>query len=236
MITKQREDDKNVNDLRLESGDKPMILLGGGDLNRAAFDEITAHGYPLVAADGGANALLDTDPVPDLIIGDLDSLADRAGWQDKTTVIEVSEQETTDFEKCLIATSAPLYLGFGFLGKRFDHSLAALHVLARYAGTKRIVLIGDNDIVFVPTAPFEAAREIGSRFSVYPIGQVTFEASTGLKYPLDGLTLAPGVAVGTSNEVTESPVRIVPDAASDGQYAVILPTEALPNIISDIAS
>ena len=225
-----------MNELRLQSGDKPVILIGGGDLNRPLFDEMTSRGYPLVAADGGANALSDGDPVPDLIIGDLDSLADRASWQDKTNVIEVSEQDTTDFEKCLIATSAPLYLGFGFLGKRFDHSLAALHVLAKYAGNKRIVLIGADDIVFVPANPFEATLEIGSRFSVYPVCPVTFEASSGLKYPLDGLTLAPGAAIGTSNEVIESPVRVVPAAASSGQYALVLPISALPKIISDIAS
>ncbi len=236
MIAMQSEERENVIENPTQSFDVPVILLGGGDLNRPLFDEMTALGYPLVAADGGANALGEQDPVPALIVGDLDSLEERSSWQAKTAVIDISEQETTDFEKCLYTTSAPLYLAFGFLGRRFDHSLAALHVLAKYAGRKNVVLISREDVVVVPGAPFEAGLKPGTRISIYPITPVAFEASDGLAYPLDGLTLSTGLAIGTSNEVVASPVKIVPSDAAKARYAVILPVSCLPSITGDVAS
>jgi len=225
-----------VIDKPAQSFDGPVILLGGGELNRELFAQTVAQGYPLVAADGGANALTPDDPTPELIIGDLDSLADRAGWEARTKVREIAEQDSTDFEKCLYATSAPLYLAFGFLGRRFDHSLAALHVLAKFAGTKNVVLIGQEDIVFVPGPTFEAELDVGTRFSVFPLTPVNFAHSDGLAYPLDGLTLAPDTVIGTSNEVSASSVKIVTDGVPDARYAVIMPANCLDLIATDVAS
>jgi len=214
----------------------PVILLGGGELNRELFDDMTARGYPLIAADGGANVLTDDDPTPDLILGDLDSLENRAAWQAKTQVREIAEQDTTDFEKCLYATTAPWYFCFGFLGHRFDHSLATLHTLAKYAGQKAAVVIGRDDFMLVPDGPFSADLNVGDRVSIYPVTPVSFAASSGLAYPLDGLTLSPGVAIGTSNTVTQSAVSIAPMAADHGRYAVILPNSRLNAVTGVVAS
>ncbi len=223
-------------DAPAQSYDDPVILLGGGELNRELFAQTVAHGYPLVAADGGANALTPDDPTPDLIIGDLDSLEGRADWEARTKVHEIAEQDSTDFEKCLYATAAPLYLAFGFLGRRFDHSLAALHVLAKFAETKNVVLIGQQDLVVAPGPNFVAELDVGTRFSVFPLTPVSFAHSDGLAYPLDGLTLAPGTVIGTSNKVSASTVTIATDGAPQARYAVILPANCLTNITSNVAS
>ena len=73
----------------------PVILIGGGDVNSQMVADYASCGWRVVCADGGANQLQGGSLVPDLIIGDLDSLSDAEYWRTQTTVLELSEQDTT---------------------------------------------------------------------------------------------------------------------------------------------
>jgi thiamine pyrophosphokinase len=176
-----------------------VMLVGGGDVDDGALSlarERTGH---VVAADGGANALAGLGLSADAVIGDLDSLEDRAGWEARgTPVLHLSEQDTTDFEKCLYATEAPFYLGVGFTGRRFDHTLAALHALLRWP-FKRVVLIGAEDAIFLPPLHWQARLAEGARVSFFPLRPVMGLDSEGLEWPIHGLGFAPGERIGTSN-------------------------------------
>ena len=108
------------------SYDTPVILLGGGDINWPVLQHYVDLSFPIVAADGAANALETTAIVPDRIIGDLDSLTRPETWSERTSLHHVTEQDSTDFEKCLYSIEAPLHIGFGFLGQRLDHFPAQL--------------------------------------------------------------------------------------------------------------
>ncbi len=203
--------------------DTPVVLLGGGWVDLKLLAELVDVGVPLVAADGGANCLADSDVRPDAIIGDLDSLADAARWRTRTRLIPLAEQDTTDLEKCLYSVEAPAFVGIGFTGGRLDHTLGALHVLLRYAADKPVVLAAERDWVFVPRRDVDLVLPLGSRLSVYPLAPTRIVRSEGLRYPLTGLQLSAGELVGTSNEVSDSAVRIEfgPDATP--ACAVILP-------------
>ena len=203
----------------------PIILLGAGDVNWPLLQHYADKGCPVVAADGGANLLMGKDIFPDLIIGDLDSLELSRIQNDQTTVHRIEEQDTTDFEKCLYAADAPRYVGFGFLGNRLDHSLAALHVLAKYCDHKTVLLIDQIDTVLVTRRAVTLELPVDSRVSIFPLGQVHFERSTGLAYPLDNLELEIGQRSGTSNKSVSTSVHIQPSAKSEAAYAVIVGSE-----------
>jgi thiamine pyrophosphokinase len=174
-------------------------LVGGGALDRADLDAARARAPTVVAADGGANRLRAWGLGADAVIGDMDSVEDLAGWEASgATVLRIAEQETTDLEKCLYAVAAPVYLGVGFLGRRFDHTLAALHALLRFAD-KRIALIGEEDVVFLAPARWRAALAPGARVSFFPLRPVRGLASEGLRWPVNGLAFAPGERIGSSN-------------------------------------
>ena len=175
-----------------------VLLVGGGEIDPGALALARGRTAHVVAADGGANVLRDWGLGADAIIGDMDSLIDRAGWAERATVLHLEEQETTDLEKCLYATEAPFYLGIGFTGRRFDHTLAALHALLRWPG-KRAVLIGADDAIFLAPTDWRATLTHGARVSFFPLRPVTGVASTGLEWPIDGLAFAPGERIGTSN-------------------------------------
>ncbi len=207
--------------------ERPVVVVGGGDVNWPLLESLVNKDLPLVAADGGANALADHGMTPDVIIGDLDSVDATTRKENHARLMEITEQHSTDFEKALYATDAPLYLAFGFLGRRVDHSLAALHGLVKYRAQKKIVLVDQVDMVWIPPPEdiFEINLPPGTRFSIYPLQPVTFEVSHGLEYPLDGLSLEQGVAIGTSNQVTAETVSIRPKKSENGAWAVIIPND-----------
>jgi len=212
--------------------DRPVILVGGGDVDWDSLEYALGLELPVVAVDSGADVLRDAAVQTDVIIGDMDSISDTRGWPAQTKIAEIPEQDSTDFEKALYSTLAPLYLAFGFLGQRLDHSLAALHCLAKYRTRKSIILIDRVDLMFAPAVPLCIDLPRNIRLSINPLAPVTFHSSTGLRYPLDGLTLEAGVAVGTSNTVTGTAVSVIPENAERADYLVVLPNTAVAHVLA----
>lgn len=210
--------------------EKPAIIVGGGHVDTECLHILLARGCGLIAADGGANQFYETEIVPDVIIGDMDSLEHISHWSTKTAVLNVEEQDSTDFEKCLALTNAPLYIGLGLIGKRFDHSLATIHALARFATKKTIVLVDETDAILAARGHVKLTLEKGARVSIYPFGKITFESSRGLKYPLDNLVMEQGVQIGTSNEATSDVVEITPSNAY-ATYNVIVSKQYAAEVI-----
>jgi thiamine pyrophosphokinase len=192
--------------------------------------ELNRRGVALVGADGGGDAIGAAGLVPKAIIGDLDSLADRAGWEQRTQVIHIPEQITTDFQKALYSTQAPVTLALGMTGKRLDHTLAALSAVLQYAPTRRLLLVDEIDVALAVVGPITFDADSRERISIHPLLPIQFERSQGLFYPMDGLTLEPGGLIGTSNEGTGGPVEIVP--ADSTPWLLILSKERLWDLIA----
>ena len=199
-----------------------LVIVGGGTVDADLLRALHASGGHLVGADGGADAIVAAGLMPEAIIGDLDSLKDPPGWIGRTKLIRIAEQETTDFEKALYSTRATVTVAFGMTGKRFDHTLAALDAVARYAGGRVIILVDEADVAVALSGSFSFEVDAGDRVSVHPLLPISFRRSIGLKYPLDGLKLAPGVRTGTSNEAELGPFRIDPEPRSKAPWLLIL--------------
>jgi len=155
----------------------------------------------LVCADGGAELAVAHKLQPEAVIGDMDSLSAQArAALAPRSVHHIAEQDSTDFEKCLRSVETPAILAHGFTGGRMDHELAACTALVRHPD-HRCILMGEEDLCFLAPLDFEIDLPMGTRFSLYPMGEVS-GTSEGLKYPIDGLTMSPATRGGTSNEVT----------------------------------
>lgn len=206
---------------------EPVTLVGGGELTPTSLNTIMAIAPSLVAADGGANVLLALGLMPDALIGDLDSVLPHVRDQIRAErILLVSEQETTDFEKCLIRITAPLILALGFTGARVDHALAVWNVLVRYPG-RRCIVVSDTDVACVLPREISLTLAPGTRVSLFPMGAVGVR-STGLRWPTDGIAFAPDGAIGTSNVATGD----VTLAADGPKMILILPRDCLPLLIA----
>lgn len=199
------------------------VTLAGGAPFGANLLALAREFAPcLVAADGGADRLLAHGAEPQAVIGDLDSISARARARLADRLHRVDEQETTDFDKALRLIKAPFVLGLGFWGARADHGLAVLNSLVRHPDHRCLVLSA-SDVIF--HAPLHLALNLpkGSRLSLFPLQPVTGR-SEGLDWPIDGISFAPGGAIGCSNRVTSGPVRMRFDGPG---MLVVLPIRSL---------
>lgn len=188
-----------------------ITLVAGGPCQKRDLALALRRAPVLVAADGGADRALALGATPRAVIGDLDSLSDHArATLGAARLHRIAEQESTDFDKVLRSVRAPFVLAVGVAGGRIDHELAVLNGLlahAATAGAMPCLLIGPRDVVFA--APPEIALDLrsGDRLSLFPMAPVRGE-SRGLRWPIDGLDLAPAGRIGTSNQVAGGRVEL----------------------------
>ena len=204
-----------------------VILVGAAPVPMSPLFEHLPETLPIIAADGGAHTVLDCGRRPVLVIGDMDSSADLPA---DIARLHLTGQDDTDFEKCLKRVVAPLIIGFGFLDARLDHTLAAMHALAAVRHDSPIMLVGATDMLLRLRGDITFPATAGDRISVWPLGGQRFRRSSGLRWSLDGLEMAPGQLVGTSNVATGGDVEIIADGG-DG-YAVIRPASAAASLLS----
>jgi hypothetical protein len=67
---------------------------------------------------------------------------------------------------------------------------------------------------------------------MHPLEPVRFKRSAGLRYALDGLTLAPGVLTGVSNEGTGGTFTAEPVQAEEGAWLLILDKSRLWDLVA----
>lgn len=184
-----------------------MTLAGGGALSPLVLQACLAVAPALVAADGGAKPCIDAGFVPAATIGDMDSLdADTRARLPEGSVHVVSEQDTTDFAKCLRLIDAPFILAAGFTGRRLDHTLAALSTLVAHDGAP-CVIVGEADVIVPVPRTLSMRMPVGTRLSIYPLAPMQ-GMSTGLEWPIAGLTLGPMAQLGTSNRTCAPEVTL----------------------------
>lgn len=200
-----------------------VTLIGGGGVGADVLARALALAPRLVAADGGADAAIALGQLPELAIGDFDSISDSArAALGPDRLHHMTEQESTDFDKALRHVAAAFTLAVGFAGARLDHTLAAFNVLARHPA-RRCVLLGDHDVAFLAPRELRLRLAPGTRLSLFPMAPVKGQG-TGLRWPLEGFDFAPGGVIGTSNEAALPEVALRFSAPA---MLVLLPAECL---------
>ncbi|WP_166416536.1 thiamine diphosphokinase [Cochlodiniinecator piscidefendens] len=206
-----------------------VTLVGGAPIRtRDLFDctEITEFTF---AADGGAEHLAEVNVMPNGVIGDFDSMKEATRLSIPADRLHhVSEQNTTDFEKCISRITAPLILGVGFTTGRLDHTLTVFSTLMGFP-SQQCLLVNDEEIVFLAPPVLDLDLPLGMRFSIFPMGHATGR-STGLEWPIDGLNLSPGGRTGVSNQ-TSGAVHLEMDHPN---ALVMLPREMLDVAIAGL--
>lgn len=206
---------------------EPVTLIGGAKVSRNMMDCALRLAPYLVAADGGADTALAHGQMPKAVIGDMDSISRGAASQiASATQHRIEEQDTTDFDKCLRNIRAPLIIGLGFAGDRLHHQLAAFNTLVRHPH-QHCLLLGETDLAFLAPPSVVLEAEAGCDLSLFPLGAVE-GVSEGLTWPINGLNFAPDGRVGTSNRVSDNPVRLNMTAP---KMMVILPETMLESAV-----
>jgi len=121
------------------------LVVGNRPLSSKVIE--LAKNSLVVAADAGADRLLKFNIVPDWVIGDLDSVSERAITKLEDWTITNKDIQKTDLEKAVdyaFEKGVKEIVIVGWEGGRIDHTLAALGM----AFDPRIKLIDDNFSVY----------------------------------------------------------------------------------------
>ena len=148
---------------------------------------------------------------PDLVVGDLDSLAaDDRAWlasQGVPVIQYPHDKDETDLELAIqhgIEKAPHSIVIIGALGARLDHTLGNIALLAdeRLKGHSAIIDDGVEQVLLC-RGRTEIQGAPGDLVSLLPWGTPAIGVRTsGLKWPLQGDTLLPEKSRGVSNEMT----------------------------------
>lgn len=200
-------------------GTEHAVIYTGGDSPHAdAHHGVTAHlssGALVIAADSGWEHAVAHGTVPQVLVGDMDSIAPahlRDARAAGTEIVEhPRDKDSTDTELALAEAVARGVRSITVVsggGDRPDHVFALLHSLADaslspvaisgWVGRARFMVLRTGDSADVP-----AAR--GDTVSLLPVGGDATVTTTGLQWPLQESVLRATQSRGISNVATGTP-------------------------------
>jgi len=209
------------------------VILVGGSIVSLNLLKLISKLHPIFAADSGANVLVNEKINFKAVIGDMDSINKEILKNPKIETILISDQNSTDLEKCFSLVKANIFIGFGFLDLRLDHSLASLTAICKNNSAEAIILVGELDTVIWVKGEWSCNIPIGTRVSIWPLSDQLFLNSSGLKYPLKNLTMNPLNLIGTSNETVNDSFSLKIDCDVPSKYVTIIPTKYFMNIYKE---
>lgn len=202
---------------------KTCLIITGGRLDmtfagpfcsKNKFDQI-------IAVDGGLEAVRELGLIPDLIVGDFDTVKESVLEEFRKLPFIVwdvhqPEKNETDTELALrkaIACGCGRITILGATGGRFDHMLANVFLLygCLQQGVEACIVDRQNKIYLIEDRhTFRKADQWGSYISFLPLlGQIKGITLTGFKYPLKDFDLDAASSRCISNELEEDTGTIV---------------------------
>ncbi|MBQ9988661.1 MAG: thiamine diphosphokinase [Clostridia bacterium] len=166
----------------------------------------------VIAADAGLAVLQQWGIMPDLIVGDFDSLGHVPAGENVTR--HPTQKDDTDLMLAVrtgLARGYKRFLLCGALGGRLDHTMANIQTLLFLAeqGAQGF-LVGENECLTVirnGAVTFKAAA-VGT-ISVFAVGGPAGGVSLcGLRYSLENAALTPGFPLGVSNAFIGWPATV----------------------------
>jgi thiamine pyrophosphokinase len=194
------------------------IIFANGD---AADPEIVRHWAAqadlIIAADGGTRHALAVGVVPQVVIGDLDSLdeADRTQLDRSRVqlIVYPTRKDYTDLELALqyaVQQGATEVIILSALGGRWDQSLANLLLLTLPELAQVPTRVVDHHLsIQVIRDRAEIAGRVGDTLSLIALkGDAHGVTIEGCEYPLNEATLPFGATLGISNVLTQNTAKI----------------------------
>lgn len=193
-----------------------MVLAGGDIVVTHELKRTVQEADFIVAADSGLRHAASLGVMPELVIGDFDSVERGvlALYPDLPRQEHSPEKDALDLELALdyvLERGANRLLIVGGLGGRLDQTLTALHIAAKLHSEGMGVHLdsGDESVFFVKGGErLELSLPIGRRFSVLSLAPTSVVTIEGARYELVAYSLPFGVGLGVSNRVERAPLGL----------------------------
>jgi thiamine pyrophosphokinase len=189
-----------------------LIIANGKLPGTEVINALTASADFIICADGGANHAKRIGILPDLIIGDFDSVSkETLKFFRNVRRIKEPDQDTTDLEKSILycishgIRSANV---IGASGDRIDHTTAGLGCFKKFGHQISLRMIDALGELTRIDGEVHLLMTIGEKLSLIPVDQCTGIRTYNLKFCLDGEILEIGTREGVSNSALAENVSI----------------------------
>lgn len=196
------------------------LIFANGDLGHPQYlQTMVDESNLLIAADGGASHCFQLNITPDILIGDLDSIAPEILEHFRKVQVTIRrypvEKDAADLELAIDLArdkGAHSIILAGVLGGRWDMSLGNILLAAgkKYKALS-ITLLGPDCLMHIlhPNKPHLLTSERGSRVSLLPLnGDVHGVTLKGFQYPLANHTINFGSSLGISNRILKDQATV----------------------------
>lgn len=176
---------------------KTLLIIANGQEENKTFIKTCAKAADFILAlDGGADTALKAGIMPNLVIGDLDSISQNAKNKiGKEKLLKVARQDNTDLEKGLDFAryfKVPKITIICAQGGRLDFTLSNFSSVFNYIDKANIVFKTSTCDIYPlkKSAKFECKK--GAKISLVPMGTTTDLTLKNLKYSLKNATFKIG--------------------------------------------
>lgn len=191
---------------------KGLIISSGTINDYNLLNSLIEENDYIVCADGGLDHILKIGQIPNLLLGDLDSISDFGIQFIKNNNIPVekfpSVKNNTDTELAI------MYLRnmgvdditlIGGTGSRLDHSLANIFLLKKFNEKgRKLRILDDNNIINYVVDSIEIKKNQDRFVSIIPLNDSGLIVSLkGFEYPLDHEYIDFASTLGISNRIVE---------------------------------
>ncbi|MBW4080442.1 thiamine diphosphokinase [Paenibacillus sp. S150] len=190
---------------------KRVVIFAGGDLSAEYLSLLDEEDF-VIGADRGALFLISHGVMPDIAVGDFDSVTPEALRQieagsKNTIACDPVNKDLTDSEMALdlaLGTQPESILLLGVTGTRIDHTLASIQMMTRALQRQVRCSVMDSHNYITLTGSQTEIHGMGYTYvSLLPLTpEVTGITIEGFQYPLTGATLKLGQSLGVSNMLT----------------------------------
>jgi len=196
-----------------------VVIIANGEINDLQYVQEIIQDRYIICADGAAKYLRQINMVPDLLVGDFDSISsDDLLWM-KAKKVNYEKfpprKDQTDTELALeyafkILPKPRSIVIVGGLGSRWDHSLANIMLLNNILDQGiEGKIISDNDEIILAETNISINGEIGELLSIIPLTSVVKGITLeGLEYPLQNRDIKISSTLGISNVFTAKVAKI----------------------------
>jgi thiamine pyrophosphokinase len=193
---------------------KCIILANGKPPVKSTIEFLQSRSYKsLICADGGANRAVKLNLIPQFIIGDLDSIKKSTinFYKNKSEIVKFERQNDTDVEKCLkfaIEKKFNDIILLGVTGNRLDHTFCNLGIVIKFFKKIKLKILAENSLLIPYSGIVKLRTFTGEIISLYGFDEKTRIKSSGLKYPLNNISLPFGKKESTSNEALTDEIHL----------------------------
>lgn len=189
---------------------KGLLIAAGNPPEKGLIKETASKVDIVVCADGGLKYTLDSGIVPDIVMGDFDSLPEEYFGRINSEVEVKKFPPEKDFTDTEIALKKMIDRGctditiLGAIGTRMDHVLGNFFTLIEVhkEGATGRILDAHNEVEYLTLGEAKVNKGGFKYISIIPLEE-TMVSTKGFKYEVKALTIKPGMTIGISNELLD---------------------------------